>query len=78
MWDAPPEPTQNAGPVANAGGQAPPLKRDLTAMMYGGATPLFGGDALDGDNGDEGKKSKPSAGGGMFDDDSDDNGEAFL
>ena len=47
-------------------------------MMYGGATPLFGGDALDGDNGDEGKKSKPSASGGMFDDDSDDNGEAFL
>ena len=62
--------------MLNAGGQAPPLKRDLTAMMYGGATPLFDTGALGGE--DAGDDNKPSKTGGMFDDDSDDDGEAFL
>ena len=59
----------------NAGGNAPPLRRDLTAMMYGGATPLFDTNALGGDDGDDGKPSRTDK---MFSDESDEDPEAFL
>ena len=62
----------------NAGGSNPPLKRDLTALMYGGTTPgLFGADALEGD--DDGDDGKPDRADKMFDDsEEDDDGAAFL
>lgn len=61
----------------NAGGQAPPpLRRDLTAMMYGGSTPLFDAGALGGEDAENARPSTKT--GGMFDDDSDEDGEAFL
>jgi len=48
---------------------------DLTAMMYGGSTPLFDTGALDDE---EAAKPVKSGGGGMFEDESDDDGEGFL
>lgn len=45
--------------------------------MYGGASPLFDAQALGGD-GDDDQKPSNNKTGGMFDDDSDEDGEAFL
>lgn len=45
-------------------------------MMYGGASPLFDTQAID-DDGNPGE-DKPNKTGGMFDDDSEEDGEAFL
>jgi len=45
-------------------------------MMYGGASPLFDTAALGGDEATEGKPARTT--GGMFEDESDDDGEAFL
>ena len=75
MWDnTPAQPAPSATPTPGAAN--PPLKRDLTAMMYGGANPLFGAGALGGD--DDDKDDKPSRPDRMFEDDSDEDPEAFL
>jgi len=70
MWDSTPAPQANQ-PEAT---KAAPLRRDLTAMMYSGATPLFDTGALDDE---EPGDSKPSKTDKMFEDESDD-AEDFL
>ena len=48
LFEDTPNPTSDAAPAASASN--PPLKRDITALMYGGAQPLFDAGALGGND----------------------------